>query len=105
MIDFNTILILVGLLVVLMTMVIACSFGGMLLGAFIHHRGVSIGGGNRESFTGKAPKGEFFRIDNIDDAMEDEFPDGDVDTGDESLNKTFRGRAKDLVGAMGLNRL
>lgn len=41
-------------------------FGGLLLGAYIHHRGVSIGSGSRESFTGKVPEGEVFRISDVD---------------------------------------
>ena len=44
----------------------AMAFGGLWRGAYIHHRGVSIGSGSRESFTGKVPEGEVFRINDID---------------------------------------
>jgi hypothetical protein len=42
------------------------AFGGLWLGAYIHHRGVSIGSGSKESFTGKVAEGEVFRINDID---------------------------------------
>lgn len=49
----------------------AMCFGGLWLGAYIHHRGVSIGSGSRESFTGQVPKGEVFRIGGVDDLPEE----------------------------------
>lgn len=49
--------------------IMICCFGGLWLGAYIHHRGVSIGSGNRESFLGREPKGEVFRL-----PLEDDLP-------------------------------
>lgn len=50
-----------------MLLIVLTAFGGLWLGAYIHHRGVSAGSGNKESFTGKVPAGEVFRLDDIDD--------------------------------------
>jgi len=54
----------------IMFFVICCAFGGLWLGAYIHHRGVSIGSGSRESFTGRVPEGEVFRLPEADDAQD-----------------------------------
>ena len=42
--------------------IVFCSFLGMWLGAYIHHRGVSLGSGSRESFTGAVPEGSPLRF-------------------------------------------
>jgi len=46
----------------LLLIVIGCAFGGMWLGAFIYHRGVAAGMGKQESFSGRVPEGDVFRI-------------------------------------------
>ena len=47
--------------------IIICIFGGVIVGAYIHHRGVSIGSGSKETFTGRVPEGEVFRLGGADD--------------------------------------
>lgn len=64
-----------GMAMIVVTIIIMVVFGGLFLGALIYHRGVSIGSGSRESFTGQVPKGEVFRIGGVDDLPEE--PDAD----------------------------
>lgn len=56
-----------GIILFVMFLTILTAFGGMFLGAWIHHRGVSIGSGRNETFTGKVPDGEVFRLPEVDD--------------------------------------
>ena len=51
--------------------IIICIFGGVIVGAYIHHRGVSIGSGSKETFTGRVPDGEVFRLGGADDLPEE----------------------------------
>lgn len=56
--------------IMILAILMVSAFGGLWLGAYIHHRGVSIGSGNRESFTGRVPEGEVFRIPDADELPE-----------------------------------
>ena len=56
-----------GLLIIMVLFVVICAFLGLWLGAYIHHRGVSIGSGSKETFTGRVPEGEVFRLGGADD--------------------------------------
>lgn len=84
---FSMVLTLIGLLVL-------CAFGGLLLGAWVHHRGVSIGSGNKETFTGRVPEGEVFRIAGADD-LEDT-----PQTVSQNLDKTIAARADRFLSAV-----
>ena len=56
-----------GLLIIMVLFVVVCAFLGLWLGAYIHHRGVSIGSGSKETFTGRVPEGEVFRLSGTDE--------------------------------------
>ena len=76
-----------GLLIIMVLFVVICAFLGLWLGAYIHHRGVSIGSGSKETFLGKVPEGEIFRL-----AGADELPaEPKLDISD-TLDKTTAAR-------------
>ena len=76
-----------GLLIIMVLFVVVCAFLGLWLGAYIHHRGVSIGSGSKETFLGKVPEGEIFRL-----AGADELPaEPKLDISD-TLDKTTAAR-------------
>ena len=60
-----------GLLIIMVLFVVVCAFLGLWLGAYIHHRGVSIGSGSKETFTGRVPEGEIFRLAGADELPEE----------------------------------
>ncbi len=60
-----------GLLIIMVLFVVVCAFLGLWLGAYIHHRGVSIGSGSKETFLGKVPEGEVFRLSGTDELPEE----------------------------------
>jgi hypothetical protein len=60
--------------------IVGSAFGGLWLGAYICYRGVSIGSGSKESFTGKVPEGEVFRINDIDSLPTEPTPSMDEKT-------------------------
>ena len=82
-----------GLLVIMVAIVLLCAFIGMWLGAYIHHRGVSIGSGQRESFTGIAPTGDVFRVESADDLPDEP----DVDS---KMDATVAARAERFLSTM-----
>ena len=51
-----------GMVMALLGLFVLCVFSALIIGAYVHHRGVVVGSGNRESFTGVVPKGDVFRI-------------------------------------------
>ena len=65
-----------GLLIIMVLFVVVCAFLGLWLGAYIHHRGVSIGSGSKETFTGRVPEGEVFRLSGTDELPEE--PENDM---------------------------
>ena len=68
MISVTNLFIAIGLI---MGFLVVCAFGGLWLGAYIHHRGVSIGSGSKETFTGRVPDGEVFRLSGTDELPEE----------------------------------
>lgn len=77
-----------GLLIIMVLFVVVCAFLGLWLGAYIHHRGVSIGSGSKETFLGKVPDGEIFRLAGADELPEEPKLDISADT----LDKTTAAR-------------
>ena len=77
-----------GFMIIIIAIIAVCAFAGLWLGAYIHHRGVSVGSGSRESFTGEVPTGEVFRISSSDDLPDE--PDVQIS---ETLDKTVAARA------------
>lgn len=84
MISVTNLFIAIGLI---MAFIIICAFGGLWLGAYIHHRGVSIGSGSKETFTGRVPEGEIFRLAGADELPEE--PKLDIS---DTLDKTTAAR-------------
>ena len=68
-----------GLLIFMVGIVVVASFFGLWLGAYIHHRGVSIGSGSKEGFTGKVPTGEVFRLSGADELPEEPLESNELD--------------------------
>ena len=91
MISVTNLFIAIGLI---MAFIIICAFGGLWLGAYIHHRGVSIGSGSKESFTGQVPNGEVFRLSGT-----DELPDEPTLQSTE-LDKTTAARAERFLSTL-----
>lgn len=77
-----------GLLIIMVLFVVVCAFLGLWLGAYIHHRGVSIGSGSKETFTGRVPDGEVFRLGGADDLPEEP----KMDLSEELYDKTTAAR-------------
>lgn len=73
--------------------ILICAFGGLWLGAYIHHRGVSIGSGSKETFTGHVPDGEVFRLGGADDLPEEPLE-------STTLDKTTAERAERFLSTM-----
>ena len=73
--------------------IIICIFGGVIVGAYIHHRGVSIGSGSKETFTGRVPEGEVFRLSGT-----DELPEEPLES--TTLDKTTAERAERFLSTM-----
>lgn len=68
-----------GLLIIMVLFVVVCAFLGLWLGAYIHHRGVSIGSGSKETFTGRVPEGEVFRLSGTDELPEEPLESTELD--------------------------
>lgn len=82
-----------GLLIIMVLFVVICAFLGLWLGAYIHHRGVSIGSGSKETFTGSVPEGEVFRLSGT-----DELPEEPLES--TTLDKTTAERAERFLSTM-----
>ena len=82
-----------GLLIIMVLFVVVCAFLGLWLGAYIHHRGVSIGSGSKETFTGRVPDGEVFRLGGADDLPEEPLE-------STTLDKTTAERAERFLSTM-----
>ena len=85
MISVTNLFIAIGLI---MGFLVVCAFGGLWLGAYIHHRGVSIGSGSKETFTGRVPDGEVFRLSGTDELPEEP----KMDLSEELYDKTTAAR-------------
>lgn len=88
--------------VVIFILIVGCAFGGLWLGALIHHRGVKIGSGSNQNFSGKIPDGEVFRLPGVDELPTE--PEGH-DLNENEEQRSIRERGMKFLSAHGLDSL